>query len=75
MKLLRFGKAGQEKPGILDSDGNMRDLSAHLADISGDALGDEALGQLAKIDLTTLPLVKGNPRLGPRGRIRHGRPP
>tara|TARA_R110002126_G_C10490621_1_gene504059 strand:- start:2709 stop:3554 length:846 start_codon:yes stop_codon:yes gene_type:complete len=65
MKLLRFGKAGQEKPGILDSDGNMRDLSAHLADISGDALGDEALGQLAKIDLTTLPLVKGNPRLGP----------
>jgi 2-keto-4-pentenoate hydratase/2-oxohepta-3-ene-1,7-dioic acid hydratase in catechol pathway len=65
MKLLRYGPAGAEKPGLLDSDGNIRDLSAHVADIAGETLSDAGLDALRKIDPKSLPLVDGNPRLGP----------
>lgn len=65
MKLVRFGDAGAEKPGLLDADGTLRDLSAHVADIDGDTLGDAALDTLRAIDPASLPVVAGNPRMGP----------
>lgn len=65
MKLLRYGRPGKERPGVLDADGKIRDLSEHVADIAGDALSPASLRKLAKIDPKTLPLVRGNPRLGP----------
>ncbi|MGZ3215884.1 ureidoglycolate lyase [Paracoccus sp. T5] len=69
MKLLRYGPAGQEKPGLLDADGRVRDLSAQLPDLRGDSLLPEALARLAALDPLTLPLVAGQPqqdlRLGP----------
>ncbi len=65
MKLLRFGDAGQEKPGLLDSNGQLRDLSGHVTDITGATLGDGELKRLANIDPAQLPLVEGSPRLGP----------
>ncbi len=65
MKLLRYGPAGQEKPGILDARGHLRDLSAHVADISGDTLGPEGLAQLRAINAESLPVVTGDPRIGP----------
>jgi 2,4-diketo-3-deoxy-L-fuconate hydrolase len=69
MKLLRFGEPGQEKPGLLDTDGNIRDLSGHISDVSGDALLPETLKKLAAMDESTLPLINGeaqkNVRLGP----------
>ncbi len=65
MKLLRFGDAGQEKPGILDGEGRLRDLSAVVADLAGDVLGRESLARLKALDISTLPLVKGSPRIGP----------
>jgi 2-keto-4-pentenoate hydratase/2-oxohepta-3-ene-1,7-dioic acid hydratase in catechol pathway len=64
MKLLRYGPPGQEKPGLLDSDGNLRDLSDHVADISGDVLLPANLARLKALDASSLPLVEGNPRLG-----------
>lgn len=64
MKLLRYGPAGQEKPGILDQDGKIRDLSAHVQDINGAALDDATLNKLRDIDPKGLPLVDGNPRIG-----------
>jgi 2-keto-4-pentenoate hydratase/2-oxohepta-3-ene-1,7-dioic acid hydratase in catechol pathway len=64
MKLLRYGPVGQEKPGILDQDGKIRDLSAHVADINGAALDDATLNKLSAIDPKSLPLVEGNPRIG-----------
>ena len=64
MKLLRYGPKGQEKPGIVDAEGNVRDLSAEVADINGAALGDAALAELAALDLNTLPLVEVE-RYGP----------
>ncbi|SFL11601.1 2-keto-4-pentenoate hydratase/2-oxohepta-3-ene-1,7-dioic acid hydratase (catechol pathway) [Pseudovibrio ascidiaceicola] len=64
MKLLRFGEANAEKPGVLDADGNIRDLSGVVGDIAGDTLGAEALAKIAALDLTSLPLVEGNPRIG-----------
>ncbi|SHO65521.1 2-keto-4-pentenoate hydratase/2-oxohepta-3-ene-1,7-dioic acid hydratase (catechol pathway) [Pseudoxanthobacter soli DSM 19599] len=64
MKLLRYGPLGQEKPGILAADGTIRDLSAHVADIAGDAILPEGLARLAAIDPATLPVVEGSPRLG-----------
>lgn len=64
MKLLRYGPAGQEKPGILDQDGKIRDLSAHVQDINGAALDDATLNKLRAIDPKSLPLVDGNPRIG-----------
>ena len=62
MKFLRFGPRGAEKPGILDGDGNIRDLSGLISDISGTVLMD--LGRFANLDINGLPLVNGNPRLG-----------
>ena len=65
MKLLRFGEVGAEKPGLLDSDGNIRDLSAHIDDVAGANLSPEALAKLSAVDVNSLPLVNGSPRLGP----------
>jgi ureidoglycolate lyase/2,4-diketo-3-deoxy-L-fuconate hydrolase len=65
MKLLRFGPPGQERPGLIDAEGRLRDLSAHVPDIAGDALAPAALARLAGLDPRTLPLVPGTPRLGP----------
>ena len=64
MKLLRHGAPGAEKPGILDADGRIRDLSAHVDDIAGRWLTPEGLAEIAALDVSTLPLVDGNPRLG-----------
>jgi ureidoglycolate lyase len=64
MKLLRYGPAGQEKPGILDAAGAIRDLSGLVADITGDVLSPAALAKIAAVDVNSLPKVAGNPRLG-----------
>ncbi|WP_093442984.1 fumarylacetoacetate hydrolase family protein [Variovorax sp. 770b2] len=64
MKLLRYGPVGQERPGLLDGDGGLRDLSAFVADIAGDVLSPSSLARLAAIDPQSLPSVGGNPRLG-----------
>lgn len=64
MKLLRYGPVGSEKPGILDDDGKIRDLSGHIDDLSGEALSDETLTTLRGLDLATLPVVEGDPRIG-----------
>lgn len=69
MKLLRYGPIGHEKPGLLDADGQIRDLSAHVADIAGDTLSPSGLARIAALDITSLPVVAGTPqqdiRLGP----------
>jgi len=65
MKFLRYGAPGAEKPAILDADGKIRDLSAHVSDLSGAALAPDALAKLGAIDAKSLPLVEGDPRLGP----------
>jgi 2,4-didehydro-3-deoxy-L-rhamnonate hydrolase len=64
MKLLRYGKLGKEKPGILDSEGRIRDLSAHVSDITGETISPKSLAKLRKIKIESLPLVRGNPRIG-----------
>jgi 2,4-diketo-3-deoxy-L-fuconate hydrolase len=64
MKLLRYGPHGQEKPGLLDDAGQIRDLSGVVADIAGDALTPEGLQRLRALDVATLPRVEGDPRLG-----------
>ena len=64
MKLLRYGPAGAEKPGILDAAGAIRDLSGLVRDIDGFALSDASLKMLAGIDLESLPKVEGDPRIG-----------
>ncbi|NWA90919.1 fumarylacetoacetate hydrolase family protein [Pseudomonas sp. D8002] len=64
MKLLRYGEKGQERPALLDADGRLRDLSAHISDIAGDALLPQNLARLQELDPASLPLVPGNPRLG-----------
>jgi len=64
MKLVRYGRPGKEKPGLFDEEGRLRDLSAVVADIDPSLLSDKALRKLAKVDVKTLPLVRGNPRLG-----------
>jgi len=64
MKLLRYGKVGQEKPAVLDAEGRIRDLSAAVVDFAGEALGRESLSRIKALDLTTLPLVEGTPRIG-----------
>ncbi len=64
MKLLRYGPVGSEKPGLLDAEGNIRDLSGVIDDVSGDTLGDAALHKLRGIDPASLPLVDGDPRIG-----------
>ena len=65
MKLLRYGAAGEERPGILDSEGQLRDLSGVVQDITGNTLLPAALDRIRAIDLAQLPLVAGAPRLGP----------
>jgi len=65
MRLLRFGPAGAEKPGLLDAGGTIRDLSGVVADIAGDALSDEGLARIAAVDPATLPAVDAAVRLGP----------
>ena len=65
MKLVRFGAAGKEKPGIIDSKGKIRDLSKIVKDIDGEALSPAGLAKIKKANIDKLPLVKGNPRLGP----------
>ena len=65
MKLLRFGEPGAERPGMLDAEGRIRDLSGVVADIAGATLIPDGLARLAAIDPATLPLVAGNPRIGP----------
>jgi 2-keto-4-pentenoate hydratase/2-oxohepta-3-ene-1,7-dioic acid hydratase in catechol pathway len=65
MKLLRYGPVGQEKPGLLDRDGNIRDLSGAVRDIAGEALAPAALDRLRRLDPASLPSVTGTPRLGP----------
>jgi len=64
MKLVRYGKPGQEKPGLIDSHGQLRDLSKVIQDVSPDQLSDKALAKLRKLKTDKLPLVKGKPRMG-----------
>ena len=64
MKLVRYGNPGKEKPGLIDAQGQLRDLSAVVKDITPDQLGDAALAKLAKLKVDKLPLVKGKPRYG-----------
>jgi 2-keto-4-pentenoate hydratase/2-oxohepta-3-ene-1,7-dioic acid hydratase in catechol pathway len=65
MKLLRFGEAGREKPGILDSQGQIRDLSAHLADLDASAVTRDGIARIAAVDLEGLPVVPADTRIGP----------
>lgn len=63
MKLLRYGQVGQEKPGLLDAQGQLRCLNAYIDDIDGSAISPDKLAMLAKLDSNTLPLVNGSPRI------------
>lgn len=65
MKLLRYGPAGSEKPGLMHGDGTIRDLSGQVGDIARDTLSDAGLAALAALDHDALPVVSGDPRLGP----------
>jgi 2-keto-4-pentenoate hydratase/2-oxohepta-3-ene-1,7-dioic acid hydratase in catechol pathway len=65
MKLVRYGPPGKEKPGLIDGEGRLRDLSRKVKDIGPDALAPAKLKELARLDTNRLPLVKGRPRLGP----------
>ncbi|WP_428929274.1 fumarylacetoacetate hydrolase family protein [Marinibacterium sp. SX1] len=65
MKLLRYGAPGEERPGLLDEGGVLRDLSGQVDDIAGDALSPAGLARLAALDPAGLPVVEGNPRIGP----------
>jgi 2-keto-4-pentenoate hydratase/2-oxohepta-3-ene-1,7-dioic acid hydratase in catechol pathway len=64
MKLLRYGEVGSERPGLLDADGTIRDLSAHVTDIAGTTLHPASLEMLSKLDAKSLPAVSGKPRIG-----------
>ena len=65
MKLLRYGAVGAEKPGMLDAQGRLRDLSGVVRDIDADAIAPAGLARLTALDPATLPLVQGQPRIGP----------
>jgi len=65
MKLLRYGPQGSEKPGLLDDNGSIRDLSGVVSDVSGKALSEGLIDSLSGLDVKSLPVVEGNPRLGP----------
>ncbi len=65
MKLLRHGPSGAEKPGVLDADGTIRDLSSHIDDVNGTALSDASIAKLRGIDLSALPVVDAGTRIGP----------
>ena len=64
MKLVRYGNPGKEKPGLIDAQGQLRDLSKVVKDITPEVLGDAALKKLARLDASKLPAVKGKPRMG-----------
>ena len=64
MKLLRHGEFGNEKPGIIDHEGKIRDLSSHIPDINGNSINSESLKKIGAIDLSTLPIVSNDTRLG-----------
>jgi 2,4-didehydro-3-deoxy-L-rhamnonate hydrolase len=64
MKLVRYGRIGKEKPGLIDSDGKLRDLSSIISELGPDQLSDKVLTRLAKLKPETLPRVRGNPRRG-----------
>jgi 2,4-diketo-3-deoxy-L-fuconate hydrolase len=64
MKLVRYGAKGAEKPGLIDRAGQLRDLSAQIKDVNGEALSPESLARLGALDAASLPAVTGNPRLG-----------
>jgi len=64
MKLVRYGKPGKEKPGLIDADGKLRDLSGVLPGIGPDQLSPKSLAKLAKVKTAKLPVVRGNPRYG-----------
>ena len=64
MKLVRYGEKGAEKPGLIDKSGQLRDLSAHVKDLTGDAYTPDSLKKLASLDPASLPAVSGKPRFG-----------
>ncbi|RZL97534.1 MAG: 2-hydroxyhepta-2,4-diene-1,7-dioate isomerase, partial [Variovorax sp.] len=64
MKLVRYGKPGKEKPGLIDETGQLRDLSAVVPDIGPGQLGDAALAKLRRLKVEKLPAVRGRPRMG-----------
>lgn len=64
MKLVRYGQPGKEKPGLIDAQGQLRDLSGVIADITPDQLSDKALARLTKVKTDRLPAVRGTPRMG-----------
>ena len=64
MKLLRYGPAGQEKPGMLDDEGRVRDLSAHVSDFAGESVSIEVLDKLRSVDVSSLPVVENPGRIG-----------
>jgi 5-carboxymethyl-2-hydroxymuconate isomerase len=64
MKLVRYGAIGQEKPGLIDKSGQLRDLSAHVKDLAGEAFSPASLAKLAALDPASLPAVSGTPRIG-----------
>src|SRR3982074_1365782 len=65
MKLVRYGAIGQEKPGLIDKSGQLRDLSDHVRDLNGEAYAPASLAKLAGLDPAKLPAIDGKPRLGP----------
>ena len=65
MKFCRYGSPGEEKPAILDGQGQLRDLSGHIPDFAGGALDPDTLASLGRLDPHSLTLIEGNPRLGP----------
>jgi 2,4-diketo-3-deoxy-L-fuconate hydrolase len=72
MKLVRFGAPGAERPGVVDAQGGIRDLSAHIPDVTGETLSDGVLDKLRKVDLKALPLAPQGVRLGaPVGNVRN----
>ena len=64
MKLLRYGEFGKERPGVLDKNGQIRDLSGHIEDISGSVLNANSINKLKEVNVENLPAVEGTPRLG-----------
>ena len=64
MKLLRYGEFGKERPGVLDKNGQIRDLSGHIEDISGSVLNANSINKLKEVNVENLPVVEGTPRLG-----------
>jgi len=65
MKLARYGRAGKEKPALVDGSGKLRDLSEVVSDIDADVLSPRSLARLAKLKPESLPAVRGTPRIGP----------